>query len=182
MLEKATQRHAENRYQAVQEFWDELADAALPPTRPLSAENLKAARRPSSELSIEPEEITEAPPKPRFELAQAPELAHAGLEPSKRPRIVVPVTIQQSLPGTESIHPRLQAKDIVAAFPDQSRISRATEIFVPAGSVASAGTSRSAKFLVALLLIVSFSECCWPYNTLRPNGTHCEGSPTLGSL
>lgn len=159
VLEKATQRHPENRYQTVQEFWDELADAVLPPTRPLSAENLKAARRPSSELSIEPEEITEAPPKARFELAQTPELAHAGLEPSKRPRIVVPVTIQQSLRGTESIHSRPQAKDIVAAFPDhsrmQSRNGKSSSVQVPSHPPVQRG--RPKRFLVALLLIISFS-------------------------
>ena len=147
VLEKATQRRAENRYQTVQEFWDELADAALPPTRPLSAENLKAARRPSSELSIEPEEITEAPPKARFELAQAPELAHAGLEPSKRPRIVVPVSrFSRACRERKAFTRVLAAKDIVAAFPDQSADAVAErEIFVRAGSVASAGTSRPAK-------------------------------------
>ncbi len=33
VLEKATQIRPDKRYQTVQEFWDDLADAALPPTR-----------------------------------------------------------------------------------------------------------------------------------------------------
>src|SRR5688572_7456163 len=38
VLEKATQTRPENRYQTVQEFWEDLAEAALPPTKPLSGE------------------------------------------------------------------------------------------------------------------------------------------------
>src|SRR5687768_5233510 len=33
VLEKATQTYPERRYQTVEEFWDELAEASLPPTR-----------------------------------------------------------------------------------------------------------------------------------------------------
>lgn len=156
VLEKATQRRPENRYQTVQEFWDELAEAALPPTRPLSAENSKPGRKPSSELSVEPEDITQAPPRARFELAPAPELAHASLEPSKRPRIVVPVSrIQQSLLGTESIAPRPLAKDIIAGFPNQSRNGKSSSVQVQSYPPARRGRPR--RFLVALLLILSFS-------------------------
>lgn len=160
VLEKATQRRPENRYQTVQEFWDELAEAALPPTRPLSAENLKEGRKPSSELSVEPEDITQAPPRARFELAPAPELAHASLEPSKRPRIVVPVSrIQQSLLAAESIAPRPLAKDIVAGFPDQSRNQsrNGKSSSVQVQSYPPARRGRPRRFLVALLLILSFS-------------------------
>src|SRR5258705_1425276 len=35
VLEKATQSRPQDRFQTVQEFWDELAEASLPPTRPL---------------------------------------------------------------------------------------------------------------------------------------------------
>lgn len=160
VLEKATQRRPDDRYQTVQEFWDEFAEAVLPPTRPLSAEHLKEFRKPSSELSIEPDDITEAPPKARFDLAPAPELAQASLEPSKRPRIVVPVSrIQPSLPGTESISHRPAAKDIVAGFPDQSpnhsRNGKSSSVHVPSYPPAPGGRPR--RFLVALLLILSFS-------------------------
>ena len=164
VLEKATQRRAEDRYQTMQEFWDELADAALPPTRPLSAESLRPGRKPSSELSVDPEDITQAPPRARFDLPQATEMAHASLEPSKRPRIVVPVSrIQQSFPGRESISPRPQAKDIVAGFPDQarsqsrmqSRNGKSASVQVPTPAPVPQGRPR--RFLVALILILSFS-------------------------
>src|SRR6266404_2076704 len=35
VLERATQARAGDRYQTVQDFWDEFSDAALPPTQPL---------------------------------------------------------------------------------------------------------------------------------------------------
>ena len=164
VLEKATQRRPENRYQTLQEFWDELAEAALPPTRPLSAESLKPGRKPSSELSVEPEDITEAPPRARFELAQTPELAHISLEPAKRPRIVVPVSrIQQRPQRTENIATHTSAKDIVARFPDQSRSQsrmqsqngKSSSVQVQQPPPAPRGRPR--RFLVALLLILSFS-------------------------
>ena len=156
VLEKATQRRPENRYQTVQEFWDELAESALPPTRPLSAPDLKQGRKPSSELSIEPEDINQAPPRARFELAQAPELARASLEPSKRPRIVVPVSrIHQVAEGTVSSAPHPSAKDIVAGFPNQSRNGKPSSVQVQSRPPAPRGRPR--RFLVALLLIFSFS-------------------------
>lgn len=72
VLEKATQIRPDKRYQTVQEFWDELADAALPPTRPLHAVDLDALRRPSADLTIEPEDVPVAPPEPRFEPVSTP--------------------------------------------------------------------------------------------------------------
>ena len=65
----------EARYQRVEEFWDELADASLPPTRPLQmvpANVQELRRKPSAELSVEPEEVfTEAaPPRAHFEVPQ----------------------------------------------------------------------------------------------------------------
>ncbi len=159
VLEKATQRRPENRYQTMQEFWDELAEAALPPTRPLSPESLRPGRKPSSELSVEPEDITEAPPRARFELAQAPELAHASLEPSKRPRIVVPVSrIQHGPQQTETVAPRSTAMDIIARFPDQLRMqSRNGKSSSMQVQQQPAPGGRPRRFLVALLLILSFS-------------------------
>ena len=72
VLEKATQIRPDKRYQTVQEFWDELAEAALPPTRPLHAVDVDALRRPSADLTIEPEDVPVAPPEPRFEPVSTP--------------------------------------------------------------------------------------------------------------
>jgi serine/threonine protein kinase len=97
VLERATQNRAENRYQTVEEFWDEFAEASLPPTRPLHSvlADLEPRRKPSEDLSVEPEEFTEAaPPRPQF---AEPEQRSTGLAYSdsiKRPRIVVPISLE----------------------------------------------------------------------------------------
>jgi serine/threonine protein kinase len=79
VLEKATQIRPDKRYQTVQDFWDELADAALPPTKPLQGADLDARRRPSADLAIQTEELP-APPKPQFEPVQAPPALDEGRE------------------------------------------------------------------------------------------------------
>ncbi|HSD48028.1 MAG TPA: serine/threonine protein kinase [Pyrinomonadaceae bacterium] len=97
VLEKATQTRPEDRYQTVEQFWDELADAALPPTRPLQMVPLAEERRkPSEDLSIEPEDFTEAaPPRPHFAVPGPADLTFAGVDTIKRPRIVVPISLAQ---------------------------------------------------------------------------------------
>ena len=153
VLEKATQTRPEVRHQTVAEFWDELADAVLPPTQPLRvAEALK--RRPSSDWTLEAEEVTQAPPRPRFELGLPTEPAYAGIEAlntAKRPKIVVPV----SMIAKPATAPGASAKDIVRAFPDQPRNGKAA-LPRPAKPI-----SRSKRFLVALVLIVCFSGMLW---------------------
>ena len=97
VLEKATQTRPEDRYQTVEQFWDELADAALPPTRPLQmVPPAEARRKPSADLSIEPEDFTEAaPPRPHFAVPGPADLTFAGVDTIKRPRIVVPISLAQ---------------------------------------------------------------------------------------
>ncbi|MEP6636055.1 MAG: serine/threonine protein kinase [Acidobacteriota bacterium] len=150
VLEKATQSRADQRHQTVAQFWDDLADAVLPPTRPLSMDEAEK-RKPSLELNVEPEELTQAPPRPRFELARPPETSYAVVSTARRPKIVVPVSVIQQT--GEAAHPsgRQTARDIVRAFPDQSRNGKPRQIHAaqPAG--------RPTRFFVAVLLILSFS-------------------------
>ena len=98
VLQKATQNRPEDRYQTVEEFWDELSEASLPPTRPLQmVPNVEARRKPSADLSIEPEpeDFTEAaPPRPHFAVPGPAEPAFAGVDTIKRPRIVVPINLE----------------------------------------------------------------------------------------
>jgi serine/threonine protein kinase len=95
VLEKATQTRPEDRYQTVEQFWDELADASLPPTRPLQmVAPIEARRKPSADLSIEPDDFTEAaPPRPHFAVPGPADLTFAGVDTIKRPRIVVPINV-----------------------------------------------------------------------------------------
>lgn len=87
VFERATQTRPDERYQSVEEFWDELSDAALPPTRDLLvAESLRPV---TSELHMPVAVATEAPPKPRFETSK--ELREEPATNGARPRIVVPI-------------------------------------------------------------------------------------------
>jgi serine/threonine protein kinase len=126
VLEKATQSRAEDRYQRVEQFWDELADATLPPTRPLQMVPLAEARRkPSEDLSIEPEDFTEAaPPRPHFAVPGPADLTFAGVDTIKRPRIVVPISFAQEAangrkqtpaPVSEEILPRSKKRRALVA-------------------------------------------------------------------
>ncbi|MGQ0761508.1 MAG: protein kinase domain-containing protein [Acidobacteriota bacterium] len=86
VFEHATQTRPDERYQTVQEFWDELSDAMLPPTRELHA--VEPPRAVTSDLNLAAV-ATAAPPRPRFESSQ--ELREEPAANGARPRIVVPI-------------------------------------------------------------------------------------------
>lgn len=135
VLNKATQSRLEKRYQTVQEFWDELAEAALPPTRPLPADG-QLRHRPSS-LSLRSGEISEAPPEARFSpvsadyvtdtpadetdyARQSPVLVNAprtsAVDAERRPKIVVAVS---ELDGRRDRSLPRSAQERISALPDQ---------------------------------------------------------------
>jgi serine/threonine protein kinase len=152
VLEKATQSRAEARYQTVEEFWDELADASLPPTRPLQMvpAAVPARRKPSADLSVEPEEeFTEAaPPRPHFSVPDQREAMLADLDIAKRPRIVVPISLEAKRQMELRAHQELNAENVNAdRHPEKNRL--------PVGSVLPASKKRRA--LVAAGLILAFS-------------------------
>jgi serine/threonine protein kinase len=89
VFEHATQTRPAERYQTVQEFWDELSDAMLPPTRELHA--VETPRVVTSDLNLAAV-ATAAPPRPRFESSQ--ELREEPAANGARPRIVVPIANQ----------------------------------------------------------------------------------------
>ncbi len=152
VLEKATQNRPSERYQTVEEFWDDFADASLPPTRPLqkitnTAEEIR--RKPSEDRSIDPDEFTEAaPPRPHFDNLEPAGSLLLTEEPSKRPRIVVSINQarnKQQLPEKsqpETVkRPNLNARKTPTGGPKQ----------------ADRPLSRSRRALVALGLILAFS-------------------------
>jgi serine/threonine protein kinase len=145
VLEKATQNRPEDRYQTVEEFWDEIADASLPPTRPLQMvpANVQPFRRkPSEDLPVEPEdEFTEAaPPRPHFEV---PAQREEFVDYVKRPRIVVPI----SLEARRELRAREQFETQHNRRPE--RITSSVDSVLP--------VSRKRRALVAVGLILAFS-------------------------
>lgn len=139
VLEKATQSRPEERYQTVEQFWDDLSDASLPPTRPLPAlpSDMQLRRKPSEDLSIEPEDFTkQAPPRPHFSVPDQRESMLPDLDVFRRPRIVVPIN--------EEVRRQLELNE---RRPTKSAISVSSVLPV----------SRTRRALVALGLIMAFS-------------------------
>ncbi|MDQ1708429.1 MAG: eukaryotic-like serine/threonine-protein kinase [Pyrinomonadaceae bacterium] len=128
VLQKATQIRPSDRYQTVPEFWYAFSDAAMPPTRMLGATPDEVRHRPTSDLTIEPEGFSEAPPRPRFEPVNAPAtpaaLGYAEEAAAKRPKIVVPVS---ALPKVRSREGGSSAKARISALPDTARNEKVAE-------------------------------------------------------
>ena len=148
VLEKATQSRPEARFQTVEEFWDELSDASLPPTRPLQMvpEEMTLRRKPSEDLSIEPEEFTEkAPPRPHFGVPDQREALLPDLDVFRRPRIVVPISEE----AKRQLDLRARGD---GALQDERRPTKSA---ISVSSVLP--VSRTRRALVALGLILAFS-------------------------
>ena len=149
VLEKATQTRPEDRYQTVEEFWDEIAEASLAPTMPLqmAAPTAGPRRKPSQDLSIEPEDFTEAaPPRPHFTLP-APEGSFVSANDAiKRPRIVVPISLEARR------HMELRARQQLEA---EQNLAEARQDRRAAASVLP--PSRTRRAIVAAGLILAFS-------------------------
>ena len=144
VLQTATQSHPEARYQTVEEFWDEISDASLPPTQPLQwVMPDMLVRRPSADLSVEPEEeFTEAaPPRPQF--AVPDNRAPIDLDTFRRPRIVVPINLEAQR--------QMELRESLATQNER----RPAKKELPIDSVLPA--SRKRRALVALGLILAFS-------------------------
>src|SRR5215210_5078879 len=159
VLERATQTRPRDRYQTVQEFWDDLSDAALPPTQPLHPQSGGEEVRPRStgKLNVSRELPSKAPPRPRFNATHVIEQFEGRGNGHPRPRIVVPVagahnvTAQAPLQRTKQ-----QAREIIDTMPDVRRSgdlkTREKNKKRWIGS-----DSRSFRALVATLLIVAFA-------------------------
>jgi hypothetical protein len=151
VLEKATQSRPEDRFQTVEEFWDEIADASLPPTRPLQMVTAAAAeprRKPSADLSIEPDDFTEAaPPRPHFAIPEPRGVAAMENDSIRRPRIVVPIS--EEARRLMELRAR-QQREVERSLNDtrQERRASVTSVLPP---------SRTKRAIVAAGLILAFS-------------------------
>lgn len=152
VLRKATQTRPEDRYQSVGQFWDDFAEATLPPTEPLVRPESSLRHKSSADLLLDVKEMTQAPPEARFDVIATSSsgspgksmLATATTE-SQRPRIVVPV------------HKNLAPPQALGAnrtnLPDSNGTRNGRK---PVSSVFHA-SSRTKRAVVALLLVLAFS-------------------------
>jgi serine/threonine protein kinase len=150
VLERATRNRPEDRFQTVEEFWDEFAEASLPPTRPLQpvAEVLEPRRKPSEDLSISPEEFTEAaPPRAQFATPERKSAIQVGADSANRPRIVVPISpeVQHQLDQVQSENKGQKSATYARKPPVGGPKDR------------QGSPSRGRRALVALGLILAFS-------------------------
>jgi serine/threonine protein kinase len=143
VLERATETRPNQRYQTVQEFWDEISAAAG-----AEPEEMHVSQAPvsvTSDLTAPPSLVTvAAPPKPRFETSK--ELRQEQLVNGARPRIVVPIAgsydsaaiAATQPPGRVTVAVPSASKNVVA--PDVQRKS-----------------SRMRALIVSLILILAFA-------------------------
>ena len=146
VLRRATQSRPADRYQTVEEFWDEIRDAALPKTRPLDSTEAGLRRPLSGDLGSDTLVVPQAPPRPTFEITRD---ASSGLvNDTRHARIVVPVA---GAFEAQVSPPRPKAGEIIAAMPDAPARRRR---ILPAGPGA---RSRWRGIAVAIALIVAFA-------------------------
>jgi hypothetical protein len=155
VLERATQNSPAARYQTVEEFWEEMAEAMLPPTQLLptpSADVEEHALAGDQVTSVAARAVPVAPPRPRFDSARG--LRH--LEPNANgglhPRIVVQLAEREKLHPSLPPVPPPPVHEIIASMPDAS----AQPVRKPA-SGKDWTASRTVRILVALLLIMAFA-------------------------
>lgn len=148
VLERATQTRAGDRYQTVQDFWDEFNDAALPPTQPLQF--ARPRMRPISDLSLETDVLTEtAPPQPRFETSRELQQHQIGGNGAHRPKLVVPIT---------GAAPAIQTQDY-ARLQQPGRVTVSVPFPGPATAVAAPPKTqgRARAFIVSAILVLAFA-------------------------
>lgn len=152
VLERATQMRPSERYQTVQDFWDDLSDVGMPVTQPLAA---AAARRPvSSDLSVEPEVLTlAAPARPRFETSRELKQQEIGSNGGARPRIVVPIAGHRALTSAQQLLASLPPGRVTVSV-GKNGLSGAPAA-VPV--VIAKSRRRGRDFVVGLALVLCFA-------------------------
>lgn len=156
VLERATQTSPRSRYQTVQEFWDDLSEAALPPTQPLHPPTGGEEARPHStgKLNVTRDLPTKAPPRPRFNATRVIEKFEGRDNGHPRPRIVVPVAGAHTPSPLVAQKSAQQAHEIIAAMPD---IRRSGNLRPREKRARFSSDSRGFRALVAVLLIIAFA-------------------------
>lgn len=154
VLERATQNNPLERYQTVEEFWNELSEAALPPTQLLqqSGGGVNHERSPGDQLKTVREAIPVAPPKPKFDPTRGLRQAESNFNGQAHPRIVVQLIEEEAARPPAPLVPNQPASEIIAAMNDAS-VQRAKKPPMLKDSTA----GRGMRFLVALILIIAFA-------------------------
>src|SRR5262245_51111557 len=148
VLERATLTRPDQRYQSVQDFWDDLNDVTMPVTQPLVG--APARLRVSAELNVEPEVLTlAAPPRPRFETSRELKQRDMSANGGPRPRIVVPIAGSQgSFLGEEFA--ALQSGRVNVPVPH-------VDVGKSPTAMVAKSRNRGRDFVVGLVLVLCFA-------------------------
>jgi serine/threonine protein kinase len=148
VLERATQARAGDRFQTVQDFWDEFNDAAMPPTQPLGF--AQPRMRPISDLSLETDVLTEtAPPKPRFETSRELQHQQVAGNGAARPRLVVPINGAAPVIQTPDYAKLQQPGRVTVSVPRGAPVIAAAAPAKP--------NNRARAFIISVILVLAFA-------------------------
>jgi serine/threonine protein kinase len=162
VLKRATEDKPGDRYQTVQEFWQELSDASLPPTQPLNPQDGgdELRERPASkQLTGKTGSLVEAPPRPRFDSPGINKESQMGANGNNRPRIVVPISVANKNLNFPAQPPmprqRRPARETIVAGAPPAPHPQSAENYAAAQQVQTKG--RSFRALIALAIILAFA-------------------------
>ncbi len=147
VLERATQTFAGDRYQHVQDFWEELNDAAMPVTQPLRLGPIERQTTSNVVLRIE-STAGAAPPQPRFETSRELRNQQAAGNGHPWPRIVVPIPGRTAADSAECEYAAIQPAGRVTVTVPPTDVDIVRE---------SKSRGRLPALLVALILVVTFA-------------------------
>jgi serine/threonine protein kinase len=151
VLRQATQKRPQDRYQTVQDFWDDLNDVTMPVTQPLVGAPVRS--HVSADLNIEPEVLTlAAPPRPRFETSRELKQHEVSGNGGSRPRIVVPIAGARPMPLTQNVMPASYENRVTVPVAQRP----VAKLPVPAPAVGKP-RKRSRDFVVGLILVLCFA-------------------------
>jgi len=151
VLEQATQTRAIDRYQTVQDFWDDLNDVTMPVTQPLAMTAVRPHPHVTSDLNADEVLTAAAPPRPKFETSK--ELRQQQLETNGaafRPRIVVPIA--GHLPAMTQVAGATQTPGRLTV-----PVGNALPVNAPAATPLVKTHKRSRDFVVGLVLVLCFA-------------------------
>ena len=159
VLKRATEDKPEDRHQTVQEFWEELSDASLPPTKPLKPQDGddEIRKRPvSNQLAGKTDVVVEAAPsRPRFDSSDVFKRSQTRDNGFNRPRIVVPIASANNKLPFPAQSATITKPGHKGAVPLPAQHVQSKNEFTEARQARVAG--RWMRALIALLIIIVFA-------------------------
>lgn len=150
VLTKATRSRPSDRYQRVQDFWDDLNDVTMPVTQPLAGAPVQ--RRISADLNVDADVLTvAAPPRPRFETSRELKQYDSSTNGATRPKIVVPIAGARATGLTQELL-RMEPGRVTVSVNQPDLAGRSAAAIVVAKS-----RRRGRDFVVGLALVLCFA-------------------------